>query len=148
MILDIQLNVEEASLCEPVGTLQEFLDSKKNCRYTLLKRPETLPSGFMQVEASGDADFKDWRHQFGPRLADLDLFKIRNAFVFPRFGVVVTERGEALRHSMHEAAYRTQNLRLLPGGFPRGEATAIDIPDDIEKHEKISLTMPWGPQLN
>ena len=147
-IIDINLDVDEASICGTATTLQEFLEADRNCRYRILERPANLPLEITPTAFLGDLDHNPhWRFSKA-RLSELYLFKIKDAFVFPAFGVVVTKNGHALRHSMGEAAFRTPNLEQLHGAFRRGGGTALKIPSDIRKFGKISLTMPRGAKRN
>jgi len=148
LIVDVELNVDEASICDAVTTLQEFANSDKHCRFKILERPAASLSEIAPYAHSGDLDYQPRRQLSSAGLADLYVFKIRNAYFFPAFGVVVTDAGEALRHTMGEAAFITPDLQLLPGVFRRDGRTALKISADIKRFKTICVTMPFGAKAN
>jgi capsular polysaccharide biosynthesis protein len=76
------------------------------------------------------------------------LFRLRDAYYVPRFGVVISGAGEVMQTSMAQAAYPTPDLSLLPHAERVGDETVLDIPPDLDRLERIVVSMPWGAIYN
>jgi len=78
----------------------------------------------------------------------LHLFRLRDAYYVPTFGVVFSSRGEAMMTSMAEALYRTPDLALLPHAERNENETTIDVAEARDVPIGIVVTMPWGALWN
>jgi capsular polysaccharide biosynthesis protein len=76
------------------------------------------------------------------------LFRLRNAFYFPAYGVVTSAEGEVMQASMAEARYPTPDLALLPDAWRTENETVITRPRDLEKLDRVLVSMPWGSIWN
>jgi len=80
--------------------------------------------------------------------ASVCLFRLRDAYFVPSFGIVFSNEGEVMMHSMAQAATVTPGLALLPHTERRGEETIISLPNDVHELDRIIVSMPWGAITN
>ncbi len=77
------------------------------------------------------------------------LFRLRDVFYFPQYGVVVSAAGEAMRRSMEEAAYITPDLAALPHTARVGNDTFLDCSGQpVETLDRAAVSLPWGGVQN
>ena len=72
------------------------------------------------------------------------LFKVRDAVVFPAWGVVVTGAGEVMRLTMEEAAYASPDLSGLPHVRLTPEGPVLDLPPGVERRRRVAVALPAG----
>lgn len=72
------------------------------------------------------------------------LFKVRDAVVFPRWGVVVTGAGEVMRLTVEEAAYASPDLSGLPHVRLTPEGPVLDLPQGMERRGRAAVALPAG----
>ena len=89
-----------------------------------------------------------WWSETEAFIGALDLFKVRDALLFPAFGVVVAPGGDVMRLTMEEAAYVTPDLAALPHAARRDGVTVLDLPDALPRLPRALLTMPFGARMN
>ena len=81
--------------------------------------------------------------------AAVHLFRIRDAFYVPSYGVVVSSDGEVMKRSTAEAAYLTPDLSALPRVAQGAEGTFLDLVGiQVQTIPKAAVTMPWGATQN
>ena len=76
------------------------------------------------------------------------LHSVRDAYVFPKYGVIMTRTGQAFRDPMGEAKYFTPDLAALPFMQKRGDSTVFCPPDRVETLDRVVVTMPMGATGN
>lgn len=80
---------------------------------------------------------------------DVSLFRIRDAFLVPAYGVVFSAAGDVSRVTMEEAAFTTPDLSALPGVRTEGGAALFDpARTRVGTIERAAVTMPWGGTKN
>jgi capsular polysaccharide biosynthesis protein len=76
------------------------------------------------------------------------VFRLRDAFYFPAYGVVTSAEGEVMKTSMAQARYPTPDLALLPDAWRTENETVMNRPQDLERLDRVLVTMPWGSLWN
>jgi capsular polysaccharide biosynthesis protein len=77
------------------------------------------------------------------------LFRLRDAYYVPAYGVVISAGGEVMKRAMEEAAYLTPDLLALPHVEKSDEGTFLELGErTIKTVEKAVVTMPWGATRN
>lgn len=76
------------------------------------------------------------------------LFRLRNAYYVPAFGVIFSSSGEVMRTSMAEAADVTPDLAALPHAERKGNETSLSLPSHVRTLDRIVVSMPWGAIFN
>lgn len=93
---------------------------------------------------SGDGEPPPWGSNPVVPCPPVHLFRLREAFYFPAWGVVVSAEGEAMKRAMEEAAYATPDLAALPRTQRLGADTYLDRDGEVETLERAAVTLPWG----
>jgi capsular polysaccharide biosynthesis protein len=78
----------------------------------------------------------------------VNLFRVRDAYYAPGFGVIISATGEAMWSTMVEAVYLTPDLTLLPYTERVGDETTLNVPREIETLDQVVVSMPWGALFN
>jgi capsular polysaccharide biosynthesis protein len=76
------------------------------------------------------------------------LFRLRDAYFAPAFGIVFSAEGEVMSRSMEQAASATPDLALLPHTERTGEETILTLPSQVDELDRIVVSMPWGARTN
>jgi capsular polysaccharide biosynthesis protein len=149
LVLDPTDELEVLPECSSIG---ELLDQgSERGRWELLPPREQRASDWYPGSVGskgGDFDPDWWSDDPIIQSNAVHLFRLRDAYYFPRFGVVISAEGEAMKTSMAEATYRTPDLALLPHAKRVGETTTLDVPADAEQLDRIAVSMPWGAFWN
>ena len=72
------------------------------------------------------------------------LHSVRDAYFFPKEGVVISQDGHAFNDPMQEAAYFSPDLSKLPHMSKTGGNTIFTIPEHIDRLAQVAVTMPMG----
>lgn len=147
----MKLRVDEVATLPRVESPEALRASPVSCFANLLpRRPE--PAGDLFPGAwsrhGGEVPAPDWWSETEAYVGALDLFKVRDALLFPAWGVVVAPDGGVMRLTMEEATYVTPDLAQLPHAVRRGAETVLDLPDAIPRLPRALLTMPFGARMN
>jgi capsular polysaccharide biosynthesis protein len=78
----------------------------------------------------------------------VDLFRLRDAYFVPAFGVVFSAEGEVMSQSMAQAQSATPDLALLPHTERTGDETVMTLPHQVEELDRVIVSMPWGARSN
>lgn len=76
------------------------------------------------------------------------LYSVRDAYYLPVSGVVLSGEGHAFRDAMGEAKYFSPDLSSLPFMEKRGDETVFSPPENIDRLDRIMVTMPMGATGN
>lgn len=136
----------------PFSTLPELLHGRVDRgRFELLEGSQ-LPASDWHPGAVGSkgGDYSPpwWSPDPIIYSSAVHLFRLRDAYYLPAFGVIVTAAGEVMRASMFQASYRTPDLSLLPGAERRGDETILNLPRAVESLDRVVVSMPWGATIN
>ena len=149
--LPLQLRVDEVSTLPRVATVADLRASPVSCSTALLPRlaepaAALFPGAWSRHD--GEVPAPAWWSETESYIGHLDLFKVRDALLFPAWGVVVARDGAVMRLTMEEAAYVTPDLADLPHAARRDGDTVLDLPDTIPHLPRALLTMPFGARMN
>lgn len=149
--LPLQLRVDEVSTLRRVATPADLRASPTSCFTALLPRltapaEELFPGAWSRH--GGEVPAPAWWSETEAYVGPLDLFKVRDALLFPAWGVVATRDGAVMRLTMEEAAYATPDLADLPHAARQDGDTVLDLPDAIPHLPRALLTMPFGARMN
>jgi capsular polysaccharide biosynthesis protein len=76
------------------------------------------------------------------------LFRLRDAYFVPAFGIVFSSEGEVMKRSMAQASSATPDLALLPHTERTGEETILTLPHQVDELDRVVVSMPWGARTN
>jgi capsular polysaccharide biosynthesis protein len=76
------------------------------------------------------------------------LFRLRDAYFVPAFGIVLSSEGEVMSRSMAQATSATPDLALLPRTERTGEETILTLPRQVDELDRVVVSMPWGARTN
>jgi capsular polysaccharide biosynthesis protein len=150
--IPLTLRVEETDVLPQVSTAEELRDRAGSCfcelmPHSALTASELFP-GHVAIR-TGERDKPDWWSDDDSNVAALHLFKLRDVFWFPSFGVVVTATGEVMRLPMEDAAYLSPDLTALPGvAVVSGGSTVFTVPEGVGQLGRVALTMALGGNVN
>lgn len=151
MRLALRPRVDEVSALPRLDSVAALAASPVSCSAELLPR-RTEPAAALFPGAwsrhGGEVPPPDWWSETESYVGQLDIFKLRDALLFPAWGVVVLRNGDVMRLTMEEAAYVTPDLTGLPHASRQGDTTVLDLPDAIPHLERALVTMPFGARMN
>lgn len=144
--------VDETEVLPAHGSVRHLL-------YTSVERGrcELLPAAERRASAwnprwvgrwAGVSRPDDWQPDPVVQLTPVQLFRVRNAFYVPAYGVVISAAGEVMKRSMEEAAYTTPDLLALPHVAKAGDGTYLTPPGNVTSLARAAVTMPWGGVTN
>jgi len=144
--------VDEIAAMPLFSTIPELLDDRSACGRCELLPGSQLPASawYPGAVASKGGDYSPPWWSADPIIysSAVQLFRLRDAYYLPAFGVIVTAAGEVMRTSMVQASYRTPDLGLLPAAERCGDETRLNLPREIESLDRIAVSMPWGATIN
>jgi capsular polysaccharide biosynthesis protein len=142
--------LDELDFLKEFNSLEDLLsDNEVSGRFTLLPPDETRVSTTTQGRWGGFAAPPWWETDRVASNRPLHIFRLRNAYVLPKLGIVISACGHIMKSTYAEAKYLYGKIGDLPytesnnnGGisfFPPPEASI---------HDKCIVTMPWGGMHN
>jgi capsular polysaccharide biosynthesis protein len=144
--------VDEVAAMPLFSTIPELLDDRSPRGRCELVPGSQLPASawYPGAVASKGGDYSPpwWSPDPVIYSSAVQLFRLRDAYYLPAFGVIVTPTGEVMRTSMVQASYRTPDLGLLPAAKRQGDETRLELPRDIANLDRIAVSMPWGATIN
>jgi capsular polysaccharide biosynthesis protein len=144
--------VDEVEVMPLSSTVSELLDDPSDRGRCELLAGSQLPASAWYPEAVGSkgGDYSPPWWSPDPIIYSnaVQLFRLRDAYYLPAFGVVLTAGGEVMRASMVQASYRTPDLSLLPHAERRRDDTVLSLPREIDDLGRIAVSMPWGATIN
>jgi capsular polysaccharide biosynthesis protein len=144
--------VDEVAVMPLFSAPPELLHDHSNRGRCELLPASQLPASSWYPEAVGSkgGDFSPpwWSPDPIIYSSAVQLFRLREAYYLPAFGVIVTAAGQVMRASMVQASYRTPDLSLLPAAERLGDETILNVPREIDELDRIVVSMPWGATIN
>jgi capsular polysaccharide biosynthesis protein len=147
----LSLNADEMAILPEKSSVAEFLAYEDSCRIELLPKADGRASVISKDSigpVAGSPIPSWWESDPLIKMKPVNLFKIRDAFYFPAYGVLIDRNGHALRSPMCEASYVTPDLLLLPHMRRVGDDIVFSPPEDLVTLSNVAVTMPWGALHN
>jgi capsular polysaccharide biosynthesis protein len=76
------------------------------------------------------------------------LFRLRDGFFVPAFGIVFSTGGEVMSRSMAQATSATPDLALLPHTERSDDESVLTLPAEVDELDRVVVSMPWGARSN
>jgi capsular polysaccharide biosynthesis protein len=144
--------IDEIAAMPPFSTVPELLHTSADRGRCELLPGSQLPASdwYPGAVASKAGDYSPpwWSPDPIIHSSAVHLFRLRDAYYMPAFGVIVTAAGEVMRASMFQASYRTPDLSLLPAAERRRDETILNVPRAVDSLDRIVVSMPWGATIN
>lgn len=74
----------------------------------------------------------------------VDLFRLRNAYYFPHYGILASSDGFTMETTTREAEWAAPGLNGLPFITKDVDGLALSIPPDVKRIRRATVTVPWG----
>ena len=84
----------------------------------------------------------------GAVVGETVICRVAGCYHLPKFGAVVSRRGEIFRASVGEAKSRWPDLSGLPGFSSNSGEVHFDPPTRVPRRERINVFLPWGANFN
>lgn len=146
------LRTDEFEALPAYSSLSEMIrGGSEGARYELISASQQHASAwYPEAVASSGGNLRPswWSDDPIIESSPVCLFRLRDAYFVPAFGIVFSAEGEVMRRSMAQAAATTPDLALLPHTERAGEETMIRLPPDVRALDRTIVSMPLGAISN
>jgi capsular polysaccharide biosynthesis protein len=145
--LVLALNTDERTILPEKGSVQEFWAADQSCRLQLVPETKHLASAISPGtigSVAGSPRPSWWSANPSITMKAVNLFKLRDTYYFPEYGVLIDQMGRTMQSSMAEASYVTPDLCKLPHISKKEEQVVFLPPKEIGHLASVAVTMPWG----
>src|SRR5919108_3094269 len=123
--------IDEVAVMPSFPSVPKLMDARFEWGSCELLAGSQLPASAWYPEAVGSkgGDYSPpwWSPDPIIYSSAVHLFRLRDAYYVPAFGVIATAAGEVMRASMVQASYRTPDLSLLPHAERGGDETILNL---------------------
>ncbi len=143
--------VDEREVLPSFASVQALLQSGNRGSALVLPGRTGKASAYWPTfasEAAGGNVPAWWSSDPEIHFSDVSFFRVRDAYYFPNFGVVMSSQGEVMQVTFREAAYLLSDVSGLPHVEQDARAAVLRLPAHVASIGRAMISFPWGANTN